>query len=58
MELLDLALMHRFRLKPGTGVKRPRRLLQKLLLPRVNLVRVNFVSLRQVCDRRLFPNRL
>src|SRR5438874_4447180 len=40
------------------GVKGAGRLLLQLLLPGVNLVRVNFVTLRQVCHRRLLPQRL
>ena len=42
----------------GAGVERPRRLLQKLLLPRINLVRMHLLALRQIAHRRLFPHRL
>jgi hypothetical protein len=58
VQLLDLTLAQFLGIPPNPGVKRSRRLLQKLLLPRVNLVRVNFVPLRQVRYRRLLPLRL
>ncbi len=55
---LDLPLMRRFRVPPHPGIERPPRLILKLLLPGVNLVRMDLVALRKVRDRRLLPQRL
>jgi hypothetical protein len=44
--------------KAVAGIKRPRRLLLKLLLPGTNLVRVNLVTLRRISHRRLLPQSL
>ena len=58
VQLLDLALAACLGIVANPGVKRPRRLLQQLLLPGVDLVRVDLVALRQVRHRRLLPQRL
>ena len=39
-------------------VERPRRVLEQLFLPGVDLVRVNLVAMGQINNRRLFPHRL
>src|SRR6266446_8156427 len=57
MQLLDLTLPACLAIMANPGVKGPRRLLQKLLLPRVDLVRVNFIANRKVRHRRLLPQR-
>src|SRR5271165_3780994 len=50
--------MRRLRIPPDARVERARRLILELLLPGVNLVRMDLVPLRQVRDRRLLPQRL
>ena len=40
--------------QPDLRIKRPRRIVQQLLLPGVDLVRMNLVALRQVVHCRLF----
>ena len=57
MELLDLALVTA-RAFTAPALKGSRRLVEQLLLPRVNLVRVDLVALRQIGHRRLLPQRL
>src|SRR6201993_2285302 len=57
VHLLDPPLAARLGLLTGAGVKRPRCLLQKLLLPGVNLVRVYFVALRQIGHAHLLSQR-
>src|SRR3954466_6678680 len=58
MQLLDFALPVDFGIPADPRIKGAGRLLMQLLLPGVNLVRVDFVPLRQVRNRRLFPQRL
>src|SRR4051812_43044230 len=58
MQLLDFALPVDFGIPADPRIKGAGRLLLQLLLPGVNLVRVDFVPLRQVRNRRLFPQRL
>src|SRR6266404_8640012 len=58
MQLLDLTLPAGLGIMANAGIKGPRRLLHKLLLPSVNLVRVNLVAHRKVRNRRLLPQRL
>jgi hypothetical protein len=41
----------------AAALESPRRLIQELLLPGVNLVRMNLVPLRQVGHRHLLPQR-
>jgi hypothetical protein len=55
VQLLDLALPVGLGIPPDPGIKGAGRLLLQLLLPGVNLVRVNLVSLRKVGHRRLLP---
>src|SRR4029077_5630753 len=43
-------------LPPDTRVKGPGRLFQKLLLPGIDLVRVNLIALGQIGHRRLLPH--
>src|SRR5277367_3632887 len=50
--------MRRFRVPSHPEIKRPRRLILKLLLPGVSLVRMDLVALRNVRDRRLLPQCL
>src|SRR5262249_44339319 len=57
VQLLHLALV------PGHAIaaavlERPRRLLQKLLLPGVNLVGMDLIALGQIGHGRLLPQRL
>jgi len=47
VQLLDLARRRRLGVQPDLGIKRPRRMVQQLLFPRVNLVRMNLVALRR-----------
>ena len=47
-QLLDLALPLGLSVPANSGVEGASRLLPQLLLPRLNLVRVDFLSLRQV----------
>src|SRR5882724_2866675 len=58
MQLLDLTLPASLGIMANAGIKGPGRLLHKLLLPRVDLVRVNLVAHRKVRNRRLLPQRL
>src|SRR5208337_5692064 len=58
VKLLDLARRRRLRLRANLRIKRPRRMVQQLLLPGVNLVGMNLMALRQVGYRRLFAQRL
>jgi hypothetical protein len=55
---LDLARQRSLGMLPDLGVERPRRGIQQLLLPRVNLVRMNLASLRHTVRRRLLAQRL
>jgi len=55
---LDLPLMRRLRVPSDARVEGARRLVQKLLLPGVNLVGMDLVPLRQVDNRRLLPQGL
>jgi hypothetical protein len=57
-ELLDLALAAGLGIPADVGVESVGGVLQELLLPGVNLVRVDFVALCQFGDRRRFPRRL
>jgi hypothetical protein len=57
VKTLDLPLVSRLRVPPDAGVERPRRLILKLLLPGVNLVGMDLISLRKVVDRGLLPQR-
>jgi hypothetical protein len=54
VQLLDLTLARFLVVPPSTGIKRPRRLLLQLLLPRIDLGRVDPVPLRQIANCRLF----
>jgi hypothetical protein len=58
VKLLDLARRRRLRVHANLRIKRPRRMVQQLLLPGVNLVGMNLMALRQVGYRRLFAQRL
>ena len=58
MQLLDLSLVAGLGVPPDARVESARRVLQELLLPGVNLVRTDFVAVRQLGDRRRFPHRL
>ena len=58
MQPLDLPFMRRFRIPPNARVEGPRGLILKLLLPGVDLVRMDFVALSKVHHRGLFPQRL
>jgi hypothetical protein len=58
VQLLDLAFPRLLAIPTDPGVKGSRRLILELLLPAVNLVRVNFVPLRQLADRHLLAQRL
>ena len=53
MQLLYLAFARFLALPPDTRVKGPGRLFQKLLLPRIDLVRVHLIALGQIGHRRL-----
>src|SRR5436305_15188230 len=58
MQLLDLALARGFAIIAQTCIEGACRLLEKLLLPSIDLIGVNLVALGQVSDRRLVPQRL
>src|SRR2546421_8493608 len=58
MQLLDLALARGFAIIAQTCIEGACRLLEELLLPSIDLIRVNLVTLGQVSDRRLVPQRL
>src|SRR5271169_6029642 len=58
VKLLDLARRRRFRVYADPRIERPRRMVQKLFLPGVDLVGMNLMALRQVAYRRLLPHRL
>lgn len=58
VEVLDLFLRRLFRVKANIGVEGARRILQKLLLPGVDLIGVNLVTLGQIGHRRLLSHRL
>src|SRR5689334_2701288 len=58
MQLLDLTLPAGLGIMADAGIKGPGRLLHKLILPGVNLIRVNLVAHRKVRNRRLLPQRL
>ena len=58
MQLLDLTLSAGLGIMANASVKGPGRLLNKLLLPGVDLIRMNFVAHRKVRHRRLLPQRL
>src|SRR5512133_1073735 len=58
MQLLDLPFTRMLGVDTDPSIKRPRRVLQQLLLPGINLVRVNLVARRQLSHRRLLPQRL
>jgi hypothetical protein len=47
--------MRRLRVPPDARIEGARRLILKLLLPGVNLVRMDLVALRKVRDRRMLP---
>ena len=49
--------MRRISITPGTSVERTHSLLLQLLLPRIDLVWVHVIPLRQVCLGRLFARR-
>ncbi len=53
VQLLDLAVLARLRVLARTPIKGPRRLFLQLLLPRINLVRMDLVALRQIGHARL-----
>src|SRR5947209_2362000 len=40
------------------ALERPRRLIEQLLLPRIDLVGMHLIALRQIGNRRLLPQRL
>jgi hypothetical protein len=56
VKLLDLARRRRFRVYADPRIERPRRMVQELLLPGVDLVRMNLMALRQIAYRRLVPS--
>ena len=58
MELLDLTLPAGLGVVAHARVKGAGGLLQELLLPSVNLIRMDLLALRQVRHRRLLPQRL
>src|SRR6185437_1779925 len=58
VQLLDRACRRRLRVHPDLGIEHPRRMVQQLLLPRIDLVRMNLVTLRQVVHCRLLAQRL
>ena len=47
----------RFRVYADPRIERPRRMIQQLFLPGVDLVRMNLMALRQIAYRRLLPHR-
>jgi hypothetical protein len=57
VKLLDLARQRRLGVQPDLRIKRPRRMVQPIL-PRVDLVRMNLMALRQVCYRRSASNAI
>jgi hypothetical protein len=58
VQLLDLALARRLGVEPHARVESSRCVPQKLLLPGVNLVRVDLVAQRQISNRRLLTQSL
>src|SRR6185437_15733078 len=58
VQLLDRACRRRLRVHPDLGIEHPRRMVQQLLLLRIDLVRMNLVTLRQVVHCRLLAQRL
>ena len=58
MQLLDLPFTDMLGLHPDPGVERPCRILQKLLLPGINLIGVNLIAHGEIRHRRLLPQRL
>ena len=57
MQLLDLPLAIGFGVPADADIEGARRVLQQLLLPGIDLVRMDLVALGKVGHRRLFPNR-
>jgi hypothetical protein len=51
VELLDLQFVGRLAIPTSARVERPNRLILKLLLPRINLVHMHLVALRQIRHR-------
>src|SRR5439155_3316565 len=58
VKLLDLTRRRGVGVSRDPRIERPRRKILQLLLPGVNLVRVNLITLRQVIHRRLLAQRL
>ena len=58
VKLLNLARRRCFRVHADPRIERAPRVVQQLLLPRVDLVRMNLMALRQVGYRHLLPQRL
>ena len=58
MKALDLALLGGVRWLADDAVEGAGRLILQLLLPRVNLIGVNLIALRQLVDARLLAHRL
>ena len=48
VKLFDLARRRRLRVHANLGIKRSRGMVQQLVVPGVNLVRMNLMALRQV----------
>jgi hypothetical protein len=57
VQLLDLALPLRLGVRADARVERPARVLEQLLLPGVDLVRMNLVLPRQIGGGRLLAHR-
>nr|WP_235977388.1 hypothetical protein [Bradyrhizobium archetypum] len=51
VEFLDLQFVGRLAIPTSARVERPNRLILKLLLPRINLVHMHLVALRQIRNR-------
>src|SRR5437868_7059603 len=58
MQLLDLAFAHRFGVIAHTRIEGARRTLHELLLPGIDLVGVNLITLSKISHRGAFPERL
>jgi len=58
MELLDLTLAVRRCLAAAAAFEGPRRLIQKLLFPGINLIGMNLIALGQIGHRSPLPKRL
>ncbi|MBL8666764.1 MAG: hypothetical protein JNM48_04815 [Rhodospirillales bacterium] len=58
VQLPDLPFPGVFSINPEARLKRTRRVVQQLLLPGVDLVRVNLIAHGEISHRRLLPQRL